>query len=111
MGAPSNFCRAGAHGQVLYTGGANSSRVSVTTTAGPTSHMGLTVHQDGVVRLTLQNADIGTPGSYVFPFSLIAGTNSVITLDGIVSGSPTNWWVESDDSNPLGAYSGVFANA
>jgi hypothetical protein len=96
-----------AYGEMHYTGPAVNCRLSVTTSAGPTSHMGGFVAVNGVNVVLVNTGDIGAPGTYHFDFMIPASVNAVIGVAGVntIGDDPARMFVNSFDGN-LGSWQG-----
>ena len=72
--------------------------------------MGFAIFQDGVQKLNVTTADLGSIGIHEFAFSIDAGTNSVIEIRGTIDISlPSRLFVYSFN-NTQGAYSASISN-
>lgn len=111
-GGPGDFSLVNALGTVTYAGPVANCKITVITTAGPGSVMGFEIKQDGVQKLLVDNTQIGTPGTYVFNFTIAATAGSTITITGHAGvPAPGNAFTYCADTVPLAAFSAVLANA
>lgn len=106
-GSPS--AKVEALGTLTYTGPAVNCKITITVTAQGGSPSGLFIIQDGVQRLLI-NSGL-TVGVHVFPFPIIAGVNSSITIIGLTDIlDPARLFIFSSDSI-LWAWSATLAQA
>lgn len=111
-GGPGAFSLVNALGTVAYSGPATLCKITVITTAGSGSVMGFQIKQDGLSILVVDNTQIGTPGTYVFNFTVGATLGSNLTIEGHVGvPAPGNAFTYCADGVPLAAFSAVVANA
>ena len=100
-------------GTMTYTGPAVNCKVTVTVIGTNVSSQGFAIFQDGVTKLTVNSLSGQLPsvGTFVFNFSLIAGTNSIIQIKGIQNESPTGGQFIDQNNNAVAGYSCVFHQA
>lgn len=109
-GGTSPFCAVGANGTVGYTGAVSNQKVTVTVASTGGNFIGFIVTQNSSARLTISSPQLPSAGTYVFNYTLLALTGSVISLVGIVSASPARWWAYGSGSFTQ-KYTAVFENA
>lgn len=97
-------------GTIHYTGPAVSCRVTVTVTSASANFMGFAILQDGIGKLTVTQATLSAPGTYVFNFTVASTAGSTITIKGSTDiGDPTPLFVWSFNSQ-TSAFSATISN-
>lgn len=97
--ASSGASKVEGNGNVLYTGPTASCVAVVTIRSVSGQDCGFSISQDGIGRLT-ENLKLLAPGTYNFPFTIVAGTNSNILFTGIVAiGDPAGLFIFTNNGS------------